>query len=165
MKTLYIVRHAKSSWDDPNLDDFDRPLNSRGKRDAPEMGKRLRDQGIKPNLLISSAANRAHKTAVTIAKEIGYPKNEIKRTENFYLTSVNSALKIIHQVDNSVDFLMIFGHNPCWTDLANYLCNAHIDNIPTCGITAISFDIDNWAEVNRGKGTLVFFDYPKKKNV
>ena len=163
MKTLYIVRHAKSSWDNPNLDDFDRPLNSRGKKNAPEMGERLKKKGIKPDLIISSSAKRAYTTAVKIAKEIGYPKNDIKRTENFYLAGVNASLRIIHQVDDHVESLMIFGHNPGWTDLSNYLCDFQIDNIPTCGISAITFEIDKWSEVKTGGGKLLFFDYPKNK--
>ncbi len=162
MKTLYIVRHAKSSWDNSDLDDFDRPLNERGKRNAPEMGERLKEKGIKPDLIISSSAKRAFSTAKKIAKEVDYPVDKIKKSENLYLASISSAINIIRQVDDSVAALMIFGHNPGWTELSNYLCDVYIDNIPTAGVSAIRFDFDSWAKIDKGKGKMLFFDYPKK---
>jgi phosphohistidine phosphatase len=162
MKRLFLVRHAKSSWDNPSLDDIDRPLNNRGKRNAPEMGIRLRKQGIIPDLLISSPAKRALTTAKRIAEEIGYPKKEIQIDDRLYHGSSNSMLSIIHSQKDKINSLMLFGHNPGFTDFANSLCGINIYNIPTAGIVAVDFGIDNWSEVDYKSGELVFFDYPKK---
>jgi len=162
MKRLFLVRHAKSSWDDPSLDDIDRPLNNRGKKNAPEMGLRLRKQGIMPDLLISSPANRAHTTAKKISEEIGYPKKEIQIDDRLYHGSSNSMISIIQSLKNKTSSVMLFGHNPGFTDFANMLCGINIYNIPTSGIVAIDFSADNWSEVDYNTGELVFFDYPKK---
>jgi phosphohistidine phosphatase len=163
MKRLFIVRHAKSSWDDPSLDDIDRPLNNRGKKNAPEMGIRLLKQGILPDLLISSPAKRAFTTAKSIAEKIGYAKKNIQIDEGLYHGSSNSMISIIQSLDDEINSVMIFGHNPGFTDFANMLCGINIYNIPTAGIVAIDFNTDTWSEVNYNAGELVFFDYPKKK--
>ena len=162
MKRLFLVRHAKSSWDDPSLDDIDRPLNERGKRNAPEMGIRLRKQGIIPDLLISSPAKRALSTAKKISQEIGYPKKNIQIDDRLYHGSGNSMISLIKSIQGKINSIMIFGHNPGFTDFANMLCGINIYNIPTAGIIAIDFSIDNWSEVDFNTGELVFFDYPKK---
>jgi phosphohistidine phosphatase len=162
MKRLFLVRHAKSSWDDPSLDDMDRPLNNRGKKNAPEMGLRLRKQGIIPDLLISSPANRAFATAKKISDEIGYPKKKIVVDDRLYHGSSNSMISIIQSQKNKISSIMLFGHNPGFTDFANMLCGINIYNIPTAGIVAIDFSIDNWSEADYKIGELVFFDYPKK---
>lgn len=162
MKRLFLVRHAKSSWDDPSLDDIDRPLNNRGKKNAPEMGIRLRKQGIIPDLLISSPAKRAFSTAKKISEAIGYPNKSIEIDDRLYHGSSNSMLAIIHQLKEKINSVMLFGHNPGFTDFANTLCGINIYNIPTAGIVAIDFGVDSWAEVDYNIGELVFFDYPKK---
>lgn len=163
MKTLYLARHAKSSWDYPNLKDIDRPLNKRGERDAPEMGKRLKLRGIFPDLIISSPANRALTTCKTIAKELDYPQESIDINDEVYHAGENRLLKVVQNTDDTWLSLMIFGHNPGFTDFANSLANTQIDNIPTCGIFACTFDVEKWTDVNFGKGSTLFFDYPKKK--
>ena len=162
MKRLFLVRHAKSSWDDPSLDDIDRPLNNRGKKNAPEMGLRLRKQGIIPDLLISSPAKRAHSTARKISEAIGYPEKSILIDDRLYHGSSNSMLAILHELKKKINSAMLFGHNPGFTDFANTLCGINIYNIPTAGIVAIDFSVETWAEVDYSKGELVFFDYPKK---
>ncbi|QHT66563.1 histidine phosphatase family protein [Rhodocytophaga rosea] len=162
MKTLYLVRHAKSSWDDTALDDFDRPLNDRGKKDAPLMGYILHQQHILPDLLLSSPAKRAHSTAKKIAKAVGYAKKDIQTNKNIYHAGPGQLLEIIqslHSVEHSV---MLVGHNPGLTDLSNLLCRKHIDNIPTCGVVCIEFDIEKWNQVMPESGRFIFFDYPKK---
>jgi phosphohistidine phosphatase len=161
MKTLYIVRHAKSSWDYPELDDMDRPLNNRGKRNAPEMGKRLAKQHIKPGLLVTSPAKRARATAKNIAKEIGISPGEIVRNDLLYHGSISSILEVISTTDDHLDDMMIVGHNPGFTELANYLTGSDIYNIPTCGVVAIEFDVESWNEIGEKTGKLLFFDYPK----
>lgn len=165
MKRLYLLRHAKSSWKHPDLSDFERPLNERGKRDAPVMGKRLKEMQIQPDLILSSPAKRAHKTAKIIAKEIDFPKKQIVTDESIYAAGVSTLLDLIRKIDDSFRQVILIGHNPGFTDLANYLTNAQLDNIPTCGIFCTDFDIQSWKDVAEGKGTFVFFDYPKKINL
>lgn len=163
MKRLYLVRHAKSSWKDATLEDFDRPLNKRGKQDAPLMGKLFKSHyKLSPDLIVSSPAKRAAKTAKVIAKEIGFPKKQIVYEGAIYEAGVPPLLSVIRKIDDSADQVMLFGHNPGLTMLAEYLIGVVVDNIPTCGIFCIDFDVDSWKEVGEGRGKEVFFDYPKK---
>jgi len=162
MKKLFIVRHAKSSWDYPELDDFDRPLNKRGKRNAPEMGQRLAQRNVKPDLMISSPAKRAAATARRIAEQISFPISRIQKESLLYHGSTGNMINMIKSVNDSVNILMIFGHNPGLTDLANHLSGSDIYNIPTCGITEIDFDISSWNDLAANKGNLISFDFPKK---
>ncbi|MEQ8241959.1 histidine phosphatase family protein [Fulvivirga sp.] len=161
MKILYLVRHAKSSWDYPNLSDFDRPLSARGERDAPKMGQRLADKSVLPDLIISSPANRALTTCQIIAKSIGYDPKKIKTQQSIYHAGEGTLLKVVKNTEDHVNSLMLFGHNPGFTDFACSLANEEIYNIPTCGIVAIKLDTNDWYEVNFGTGQLEFFDYPK----
>ena len=163
MKTLYVIRHAKSSWDDPTLSDFDRPLDKRGEKDAPEMGKRLKHRQVSPDLLLSSPANRALTTCHVIAEEIGYAKSKIKTDRNLYNAEDAEILRIIQTLDNKYNCAFIFGHNPGLTDFVNLLADADIDNIPTCGVVACALNISSWDEATKKKATVTFFDYPKKK--
>lgn len=162
MKYLYLIRHAKSSWDNPGLTDMERPLNSRGKQDAPLMGKRLSAIGIKADLIITSPAKRARRTAKKIAKETGYPLKKIIIDNNLYLEGVNNLLKTIREIDEQYENVFLFGHNPDFTSLVNLLTHGQIYNIPTCGICRIAFDIDSWQLVTESKGKLILYDYPKK---
>jgi phosphohistidine phosphatase len=162
MKKLFIVRHAKSSWDFPELDDLDRPLNKRGKKNAPQMGSRLAKRGIKPQLIITSPAKRAAATAREIAKELSFPKSDIIKEPLLYHGTNKNIIQMLQKQNNDINEIMIFGHNPGLTDLANYLSGSHIYNIPTCGIAEIDFEIFSWADIDEKKGVLVYFDYPKK---
>lgn len=162
MKRLYLIRHAKSSWKNPALADFDRPLNKRGKRDAPFMGKLLAKQKVRCDLILTSPAKRAFNTAKIIAKEIGFPKKKIVTDEAIYLMDTQTLVEVIKHIDDSVNRLMMFGHNPGFTILANYLSDYKVENIPTCGIFCIDFDISSWSKVSEGNGIFQFFDYPKK---
>lgn len=162
MKKLFVVRHAKSSWDYPELSDFDRPLNKRGKNNAPEMGKRLALKGVLPELLISSPAKRAAATAKRIALEIGYNVNDIKKEPLFYHGSRKDIVSVIRSVEDDVNTLMIFGHNPDLTSLVNRLSGSDIYNIPTCGVAEIDFDISSWKNIEEFSGSLSSFDYPKR---
>lgn len=165
MKKLYMVRHAKSSWEHPGLSDFDRPLNDRGKQDAPKMGERLKERGIHLNLMLSSPARRAMSTCKRIADSIGYRRENIRTDRNLYHTGEDEILEIIRRLDNDVDAVMIFGHNPGMTDFVNALNRnqePYIPNVPTCGIVAFQFNISDWNVVSFGTGEFLFFDSPKK---
>jgi phosphohistidine phosphatase len=162
MKTLYLIRHAKSSWDYPELTDFERPLNKRGKRDAPYMGQLLADMKVKPELIISSPALRAYYTARIIAGRIGYPFDEIETAESIYKSDAGELIELIQLVEDEYNSLMLFGHNPALTQTSNYLSDKHLDNIPTCGIVCIEFKTETWKEIKPDNGKFVFFEYPKK---
>lgn len=160
MKTLYLARHAKSYWKDQSIPDFDRPLNSRGKRDAPFMGEVLNDKKIIPDLIISSPAKRTKKTAIEIAEKIKYSEKKILYNEDLYEASSNTILKLIKKIDENYDSVMIFAHNPGLTMLNNHLSNHYIDNIPTCGIVALQLD-KKWSEIDKNSCRFLFFEYPK----
>lgn len=162
MKVVYLVRHAKSSWDDHSLRDFDRPLNERGKRDAPRMGKRLKEREIMPNLMLSSPAVRALTTCKEIADILGYDENRIKTDKRIYHASEEDLLHILQELNENHKSVMLFGHNPGLTDFANQLFNERIMNIPTCGIVAGKLNLNNWKEAKPGCGKMQFFDFPKK---
>ena len=144
MKTLTLVRHAKSSWKDTSLADRERPLNRRGQRDAPDMGRRIAKAGIRPSLIVSSPAVRAWTTAKIVAKEIGYPLEFLQREDGLYLGSVNDILDVIVAQDTGFNNLMMFGHNPGFTDFANYLVPGLTNNVPTAGVVCVNIDQDDW---------------------
>ena len=163
MKELILVRHAKSSWKDPALRDHERPLNKRGKRDAPEMGERLARRGCRPDLFISSSAVRALETARTFAVKLGYPPEDIQTEERIYHASVGELLEAIRCVEASVVNLMLFGHNPGLTELANRLGSREIHNLSTCALLHLRFDIDAWSGLAEASGEELAYDFPKKK--
>lgn len=162
MKTLYLVRHAKSSWKDASLSDSERPLNKRGEKDAPEMGRRLALRKIKPDLLLSSPAKRAYATAKKIAIEMEYPDKDIKTNEALYHAGPQRLLNIIREQDDKFESIMLFGHNPGLTDFANLFSKEYIDNIPTTGVFAINIQTDKWKAVKDAAVEFLFYDYPKK---
>jgi phosphohistidine phosphatase len=163
-KRLTLLRHAKSSWDDPALPDRERPLNQRGQRDAPVMGRRLRSRGARPSLLLTSPATRALHTARLIARELNYPLEFLQREADLYLAQPEDILKVIARQDNSFNDILLIGHNPGLTELANRLTGEDIDNVPTCGIVVIEADVNNWHDLARQRGKLVVFDYPKRRD-
>lgn len=162
MKKLFLCRHAKSSWKDITLKDIDRPLNKRGRKDAPEMGKRLAELKVKPDMIVSSPARRARKTARQLAKALRFKKKNVIVHEKVYAATADELLQIIRDFDDSADLVMIVGHNPETTELANILGDLDIDNVPTCGVVALEFGVDTWQEVGKVSGVLAFFDYPRK---
>ena len=163
MKTLTLVRHAKSSWKDTSLTDRDRPLNKRGKRDAPEMGRRISAAGIRPSLIVSSPAVRAWTTATTIARVIGYPLEFLQREKALYLASVDDILDVIVAQDPKFNSLMLVGHNPGFTSFANYLVPGLTNNLPTAGIVSVHIDQDNWDLYERPEAELILHDFPKNR--
>jgi len=166
MKKLYIVRHAKSSWAESDLSDYERPLNERGKRDAPRMGKRLKEKDFQPDLVLSSPAKRALSTARKICKAIDYNKDDIKTDKRLYHADEETILSVIHELKQKFNTVMLVGHNPGLTDFVNALSSNRldIDNIPTCGVAAFSFPGDQWKDVAWGEGEFLFFDFPKSRD-
>lgn len=163
MKTLIIVRHAKSDWKDASLEDRERPLNDRGKRDAPLMAKRLRDKGQTIDLFLSSSAKRAKKTAAYFAEEYGKAKEAVVIAPDLYEPGVPSFNKTIAGLNNQYNTVALFSHNPGITDFVNTLTNTHIDNMPTCAVFAVMATTDNWAGFKESEKSLLFFDYPKNE--
>lgn len=163
MKRLVLIRHAKSSWDDPSLDDFDRPLNARGKRDAPIMGKRLRDLKILPDKMISSPAKRAYSTCKRIAKELGFDKSQIEKQHAVYHADPKALLSVIQAIEERHETIFLFGHNPGLTEFVNMVGkDINIENVPTCGVVGFEFDVNAWGNLSTQSGKLLFFDFPKK---
>ena len=160
-KILYLVRHAKSSWRDSSLADHERPLNGRGRRNSPEMGRRMAEQGHSPDLIISSPAKRALTTARNIAGELGIAPAEIVTDEGLYFTGAGGMLEVLEQVDDACRKVMLVGHNPAITGLLNRLADTDIGNMPTCAIAIVGFDMASWREVRSTHGELLGYDYPK----
>jgi phosphohistidine phosphatase len=161
MKYLLLMRHAKSAWDIPGQSDFDRTLNERGKKDAPEMGKRIRKKEFTPQLIVSSPAKRALKTAREVAKELDYDEKNIQQETEIYEADIDDLMHVIRSFDDTADNVLIVGHNPSFTGMVGTLTNTFIENMPTAGIALIRFDIQSWKQVSKHTGTLEWFDYPK----
>ena len=164
MKILTIVRHAKSSWKDTGLSDRKRPLNKRGERDAPDMGRRIHEHGIRPSLIITSPAKRAWATAKIIAHEINYPLEFLQREDALYLASLDEILDTIVAQDNGFNNLMIVGHNPGLTDFANFLVPGLTNNLPTAGVVSVEIDRDDWSLYTQPPARLLVHDWPKKSH-
>ncbi len=162
MKILYLVRHGKSSWKYPTLDDFERPLNKRGRKNAPLMGSILKKLEVKPDLIISSPANRASMTARIISDQMNYPLERIRYDESIYAASENELLHIIAEIDDQVTKAMLIGHNPGLTSLANLVGDSPISNIPTSGVCCIELSVSSWKEIWKHRGKVKFFEFPKK---
>jgi len=160
-KELFLVRHAKSSWDDPTISDHDRTLNERGYRNAPEMGRRLSDRRVSPDALISSTALRARTTAEIMAGSINYPKDRIVLDRALYHASATELQEYIGGLDDSHLSVMLFGHNPGMTSLVSHLFGLPIDNLPTCGVVHLQFSAESWAEASRSMPSEATIDFPK----
>lgn len=163
MKTLILVRHAKSSWNDPALRDFDRPLNERGKQDAPLMAGRLAGRGVKPQRILCSPALRTVSTAEVFCSLLSMPPSLTQMERQIYQADHPQLLQLLTLQDDKFDVIMLVGHNPGLTDLFNSLNgNARIDNLPTCGVAQLSFEVDSWAQLRPGLAELEHIDFPRK---
>lgn len=160
-KQLLLVRHAKSDWENTKLTDFDRPLNSRGEKNAPEMARRLLKKGLIPQQIVSSPALRALTTARYFAQELGLQKSEIIKEPEIYEALTSTLMDVINNLGNESSFTALFGHNPGITSVVSNLSNRDLNNVPTCGMVLIEFPFDDWAMVSAGTGELIFYDYPK----
>lgn len=161
MKEIIIIRHAKSSWNHPGLADFDRPLNERGKRDAPKMGAFLLAKNLVPDLIFTSPANRAITTARVICNQLNCSEDSLRIRQSLYHTDLEDVLELIKSLDNSLQRIYLFGHNPTWTEVANYFSNTYIQNVPTCGIVHIVSESENWESINRGNSEVKNTFFPK----
>ena len=162
LKQLYLIRHAKSSWSNLKISDFDRPLNQRGKREAPLMAERLAHHGVCPDALISSPAKRAKATAEIVARKVKYPVKRIHYEDSIYTSATIDLLRVLQKIDNRIETAFLVGHNYAITDLAVMLTGEYISKIPTSGVVAMDLSVTTWGEVGAGRGNMLFFDYPKK---
>jgi phosphohistidine phosphatase len=162
MKKLTVVRHAKSDWSLPDQQDWDRVLNRRGQRDAPEMARRLRSRKLKPERILTSPAVRALTTATIMAHELKVKAEHVLQDERLYLASAPDMLAVAREKGGNAAHLMVFGHNPGITEFVNRLsAGEQIDNMPTCAVFTAVFDIDDWGALDWGQGREAEFDYPR----
>jgi phosphohistidine phosphatase len=162
MKKLYLIRHAKSSWKDITLDDFERPLNKRGKKDAPFMAELVKEKNIIPDLIISSPANRAQTTAKTFHEKLN-PKKDILFDKELYFPSLEQLVERIKNIDDSCETVFIFSHNPVLNEFIEEYLDIY-DNLPTCGIVGILSQTKQWNKFFKDSLELIMFDYPKNHN-
>lgn len=163
MKYLYLVRHAKSSWTDPLLADHERPLNDRGERDIKLMPDHLLKKGEeKPQFIISSTAKRALATAKAFAKSYDLKNNQLTEDKNLYHADVENIYGAIFGIPDEFERVMLFGHNPGITDMANLFSDHFIENVPTCGVVRLDADIDHWNQFSPGNTQLNRFYFPKQ---
>ena len=159
-----MIRHAKSSWSNPLQSDFERPLNERGKLEAPEMGKVLKDNNIIPDLIISSTAKRTKQTAKRIAEILGYSAGEIRWEEKLYHCIPSVFEELIFELGDTVKTVFIIAHNPGITEFVNELsAGFSIDNMPTCGIVGAHLTLDEWNSFSTTEKKIFLFEYPKKE--
>lgn len=161
MKTLYLVRHAKSSWKDASLSDRDRPLNKRGKRDAPRMAEYVADKISRPDIFISSPSKRTQDTAVNFLHAFDRLKTDLQLEEDLFHGDERDMEEVIQALDDKCVSAMLFIHNPGITDYVNELLNADIFNIPTCGVVGIRLETNRWQEINQCRAQKLFYYYPK----
>ncbi|MFP4556357.1 MAG: SixA phosphatase family protein [Bacteroidales bacterium] len=160
-RTLFILRHAKSSWDDASKTDFDRPLNNRGVKDADIMATALADKLINIDLILSSTANRAASTARIFAHALNLPEGKLKFDDSIYSAHEGDIENIVHDLPDELTQVMIVGHNPTLTYYANHYYPEHISNLPTSGIVKLEFNANSWKEISKKNRASCFFDYPK----
>lgn len=161
MRELILIRHAKSDWSNPLLDDFERPLNKRGEKNAPFMAKILKKELQKPDLIISSPSFRTKLTLEYFLKEFEY-KGEVIFEKSIYEAPFENLLKVIKNIDDKYKTIFLIGHNPGLNDLANFLLGSFEDNIATSGVLKIDFDTNSWKNISKDNSKLIFFNFPKK---
>ncbi len=160
MRSLFLIRHAKTSWKDPSQNDFYRILNDRGNRDAPIMAKRLLQKNIPIDAFISSPATRALATCQYFAKAFGRKNEDIIREPQLYHASSSTIFDVVKQVNDNYRSIAIFSHNPGITDFVNCLTEIKIDNMPTCAIFAVQVKTEKWEHLEDANKTFLFFDHP-----
>jgi phosphohistidine phosphatase len=162
MKKLYLMRHAKSSWSFDELTDQERPLNDRGREDAPRIGQALAKRNLTIDLMVSSPAVRALSTAVLVARELKYPHDKIVVNPGIYQADLDTLLAIIRDLPDTAESVLLTGHNPTITDVANYLSPSPLsDEMPTAAVISLHFQADKWADVKPANAEFYFYDYPR----
>lgn len=161
-KRLTLLRHAKSSWCDPDLADFDRPLNKRGRHDAPIMAKRLAKRGLRPDLLLTSPALRARLTVEAVAEQLAIAADCLSFDAGIYQADLSQLLALLQNLAEDRQDVLLVGHNPGLTDLINYLVGSQLENLPTCGAYSVELQIPDWQKLTAGCARTLFYDYPKK---
>ena len=162
MKRLIIVRHAKSSWEYPELTDYDRPLNKRGLRNAPQMAKYLHDIIANPGVFYSSPAKRALETAKIFAREYKVSEEKIIESDHLYLPGMDDFSAFFDKVEDKIEAIILFSHNPGLINLVDRLTGESFDNIPTCGIAMVSLEVEKWSNAIDVGGVLDGYHYPKE---
>ncbi|TVP57544.1 MAG: histidine phosphatase family protein [Halomonadaceae bacterium] len=165
MKQLTLIRHGKSSWDDPTLGDIDRPLGPRGLNEAPLMGQRLAAGGLLPDLILCSPACRTLDTARLMAHKVGYSPDRIRIEKHLYLASMADMIAVLHLQDDHLDHLWLVGHNPDLLDLANHFAQQPIPKLPTAAVCTLGFNVGCWHRLAAGQGQRQFYDSPKRKGL
>lgn len=161
MKTLYIVRHAKSSWKDAELKDFERPLKRKGVQDAFLIAEKLSELNIAPQHVLSSPAVRAYETAKIFCNTLSFSKENIETNSSIYNAALEELQTILLNIDNKLNAVMLFGHDPGLTNFVAYLTKQSYEKIPTSGVVAIQFETDQWNKIEEHSGKITFFIYPK----
>ncbi len=162
MKTVFFVRHAKSSWKEPDLSDHDRPLNNWGLRDAPFMGRMLAEKGIAPDQLITSTANRARTTAHYFAEAFGIAPEEVRNEVRLYHAYTGDVMALVQGLSDDWNTVFLFGHNPTWTTLANLFSREPVENVPTCGVVRVEAAVEHWVDFEPERGRMTAFYFPKQ---
>lgn len=162
VKDVCFVRHAKSSWDQSGVDDFDRKLDARGLKDAPMMARKMRELGLVPDLIITSGANRARTTAEFFRKEFDLDASAFLVRNELYEASAQQVYDVLCSAPDSASFVYVFGHNPTFTWIANHLAGVHIDNVPTCGVVHAQAMISSWKKFKPEHAGFIGFHYPKQ---
>ena len=161
MKKLTLIRHGKSSWDDPSLSDWERPLKNRGKKDALLIGYKLEEEKIIPDKIISSSAKRAYDSAKRIAECIKYPESNITITDDIYSAGLPQLVQLIQNLNDEWKHVFLFGHNPYFTELPNLYGKNGIINLPTTAVYQITFKCSKWADISKKNGKNTYFLTPK----
>ncbi len=161
MRQLTLIRHAKSSWSDLSLDDFDRPLNKRGKRDLPALAERMVRYELYPDCVLSSGANRAISTARVVTQALDIPFDEVQEIPELYASCYETLLNVLQNQPDRYRHIMMFGHNPGLEDLGFFLTQEPLVKFPTAAVMHIHLSITRWCELAESCGTLTLLDYPK----
>lgn len=162
LKRITLLRHAKSSWKNPELNDFERPLNKRGQRDAPLMGRYLADRGVRFDLLLVSPATRARMTAEAIAEQLKIDRDRLIFNQHIYQATLSELVALLQTIADDRQNVLLIGHNPGITDLANFLVDGRLENIPTSGVFSVELQVQSWKQLDQSAARLLFYDYPKR---
>ncbi|HSR87604.1 MAG TPA: histidine phosphatase family protein [Pontiella sp.] len=162
-KTLYLMRHAKSGWTDMSQSDFDRPLNKRGQRDAPEMGRRLKKRDVKPEIILCSPAQRSRQTLEQLIREFGGTMKTVQFDDRIYEADPDTLLDVIRSLPEAFASAMVIGHNPSMGRLANQLSDVRIEQMPTCAVATLELPSSRWKDTGTQTARLLHFDYPKRR--